>query len=80
MRSVDALPKALVSSGQSICKGRSEGEADIHKRADAYVDAWATHLAVVNGQRAQTANAEFALAPKWPSEVLATAKTRIKTA
>ena len=80
MRSEDALPKALVSSGQSICEGRPEGEADIHKRADAHVHAWATHLAVVNGQRAQTANADLALTPKRPSEEPATAQTKIKSA
>ena len=77
---MDALPKALVSKGQSICEGRSEDEADIHKRVDAHVDAWATRLAVINGQPAQTANADCALEPERPSEALATAKTRIKTA
>ena len=80
MRSVDALPKALVSSGQSICEGLSEGEADIQKRAEAHVAAWATHLAAVNGHRAQTANVDFALEPKRSYEAPATAKTKIKTA
>lgn len=79
MRSGDKLPTALVSSGQSICEGGWEGEADIQKRTDAHVAAWATHLAAVNGQRAQTANADRALEPKRPSEAPPTAKTK-KTA
>ena len=76
MRSGDKLPKALASSGQSICEGKSEGEADIQKRADAHVAAWAAHLAVVNGHRAQAADADRALEPKRPSEAPATAKTK----
>ena len=79
MRSGDKLPKALVSSGQSICEGLSEGEADIQKRAEAHVAAWATHLAAVHGQRAQTANADSAFEPKRPSHAPVSTKTK-KTA
>ena len=79
MRSGDKLPKSLVSSGQSIYERGWEGVADIQKRADAHVAAWTTHLAAVNGQRAQTANADRALEPERPSEAPATAKTK-KTA
>jgi hypothetical protein len=69
-----------MSPKQSIREGRSKGETDIHKGATAHIDAWASHLAVINGERAQTTDANRALEPERPFEAHAAAKTKIKTA